>query len=194
MTIIAAVEHDKGVTIAYDTLVVDEVGKYRMNPMQRKVTPNGDWLVGAAGRLRVSQIVQAMKMPPPPPNGVDMSTYMARVVAKALQEEFEDSGLDLTDSGQKFISHSELLLAVNGTAWTVSEDYAMSRATDPIGPYNGVLALGSGAAVGLGAYYAHASGKTRANPRQIVRAMVQAAILFDPYCGGEIHFYEQEKA
>lgn len=193
MTIIAAVEHDGGVTIACDTLVADDIGKYVMHPSQKKISNNGDWIVGAAGRMRVGQVVQAMKMPPSPPPNVEIGSYMARYVTKALQEEFEEVGLDLTDSGQKFISHSELLLAVNGTAWTVSEDYAICRATNPIGPYNGVLALGSGASVALGAYYAHAADKSRAAPKKIVQKMVEAAMLFDPYCGGEILYYEQEK-
>lgn len=193
MTIIAAVEHDEGVTIACDTLVADDVGKFKMHPQQQKISSNGDWLVGAAGRLRVGQIVQSMKMPPVPPGDYDENVYMARIVAKELQEAFEEAGLDLTDSGQKFISHSELLLAANGMVWTVSEDYAMCRATSPIGPYNGVLALGSGASVALGAYYAIAENKTKPSPKKLVQKMVEAAIHFDPYCGGEILYYEQEK-
>ena len=193
MTVIAALETERGAYIASDSFVVDELGAYYMHPTQTKVRKNGDWLIGTAGRMRVGQVVQYMELPAPPGPDDDPNAYMTRVIAKALQEEFEDAGLDFTDSGQKFISHSELLLVENGRVWTVSDDYAVCRATEyheseTLG-YTAVATIGSGAAFALGAWYSLIDKDD--SPEYIVETMVKAAIEFDFACGGEPQHWEQ---
>lgn len=146
MTTIVAVETPEGVTFATDSRVS---GPNLNDGWVSKVFQNNGMVFGIAGYLRVSQVMQHMKLPDLPksdkPEKIDK--WMTQVFAPVFLKVNKDMG----DSG--FRSGSNALVSVKGRVYDFASDGSWSRNA------SGVYSIGSGASYALGALEAGATPK-----------------------------------
>lgn len=196
MTILVAVETKTGVTVACDSQVSDSYASYTMPDSQSKVGVRGPYLIGTAGLLRVGQVMlHADELPSPEPNFNDeqLNKFMATKFSWSAQDALKVAGAERQVENERFLTDSEMLVCVNGRAYSIGGDYAVMRATDKTAIADGVVALGSGQQFALGAYYALSQRRTKPSPIDIATTMVEAAIKWDHYCGGPIRTFVQPR-
>jgi ATP-dependent protease HslVU (ClpYQ) peptidase subunit len=196
VTILVAVETAEGVTVACDSQVSDSYASYIMPESQSKVGFIGPYLIGAAGLLRVGQVMlHADDLPAPNNEDSDeqLNRFMATQFSWAAQDTLKAAGAERQVENERFLTDSEMLVCVNGRAYSVGGDYAVMRATDKGSVANGVIALGSGQQFALGAYHALAQKRTKPSPISIATIMVEAAIKWDHFCGGPIRTFVQNR-
>lgn len=196
MTIIVAIESKDGVTVACDSQVSSGNSKIMMHKSQNKVGFSGPYIIGAAGRLRVGQVlIAAPDLPEPPRKMSDhaLNAFMVNDFSKAVQAAMKASGVESIEAHERTLTESEALACVNGRAFTVGIDYSLMRAAPQYPGSLPIAVLGSGTEVALGAHYALMKNDPKAEPREVARIMVEAAIQWDAYCGGKILFFEQSR-
>jgi ATP-dependent protease HslVU (ClpYQ) peptidase subunit len=196
MTILVAVETKAGVTVATDSQVSDSFSSYILPESQSKVGFRGPYLIGTAGLLRVGQVMLHADDIPVPNSSVtdeELNKFMITKFSWATQDTLKISGIERQVDSERVFTDSEMLVCVNGRAYSIGGDYAVMRATDKTAIADGVVALGSGLQFALGAYYALSQRRTKPSPMDIATTMVEAAIRWDHYCGGPIRTYTQSR-
>lgn len=196
MTILVAVETKAGVTVATDSQISDSFAAYIMQDSQSKVGFRGPYLIGTAGLLRVGQVMlNADELPVPNTDISDdeLNKFMITRFSWSVQDTLKANGIERSVDNERSFTDSEMLVCVNGRAYSIGSDYAVMRSTDKSGIADGVVAIGSGHQFALGAYHTLSLRKTRSTPEDIATIMVQAAIRWDHYCGGPIKIFTQPR-
>jgi ATP-dependent protease HslVU (ClpYQ) peptidase subunit len=195
LTIIVAIEHKNGVQIACDSQV-SGFSSFIMHPSQQKFSEVGEYIIGAAGRLRTAQVIfNANDLPEPPENPTDdeLNRFMMTDFTMAAQRAARIAGIEQVQDRERLLTEAELVVCTRGRAYVVGDDYSVMRAGDASKIAKGVAVTGSGYRFALGAYYTLAKyGKVK-DPIEIATTMVEAAINWDQGCGGDIYYYDQRR-
>lgn len=146
MTTIVAVENQQGVTFATDSRVS---GSALNDGWISKVFENKGLVWGIAGYLRVSQIIQHMKMPELPKS--DKPEKIDKWVTQVLAPLFLKANKEMSDLGHR--NGSMALVSVKGRIYDLDSGGSWTR------NQSGVYAIGSGSNYALGALEAGASPK-----------------------------------
>jgi len=134
-----------------------------------KVFRNGPYLFGFTTSFRMGQLIRHSLQPPEPPaTGTDLERFMATAFVDALRACLKDGGWARKDDERE--EGGTFLVGVAGRLFMVEEDYQVGE------PADRYAAVGSGAAVALGALYATAGGRTA--PRRRVETALAAAERF----------------
>lgn len=186
MTIVAAIETPEYVYLAADRFIVDGNRRHQMHDTDSKIFKNGEYTFASAGRLRVNQSLKYAEFSEPDSesNDYQLWRFLSTTLASEIQETLKESGVETTRDNERLMTESELLVCVQGRVYAMGEDYSFTRAV-PIrnSARASYLAIGSGADYAYGAAFA----VDPLTPDQdVVKLMVDAAIKFDLYCGGEI--------
>lgn len=200
MTTIIGIQGDTFALICADSQMsdVDDSGYVTQVVTMRegtgKVQLNGRYLIGAAGDVRAINILHhAFQPPAAPPNlkGKKLDHFFTVKFIPALRECFEQQGYATPDNDDKqhIAEHgSSVMVAINGTIYTVEGDYSWYS------DLNGVYAIGTGAQYAMGALHA-LQGRGRPNlqtaKRHALKAMAASA-RFDPYTGSPYHVHVQD--
>lgn len=167
MTCCAGVEHEGRVWLAGDSAATDDRTSIQSLRAEPKVWVAGEFVFGYASSFRFGELVKhVFKAPKLPRAGLER--YMTRDFVPALRECFKVD-MDLQD-GDKH-PDVELLIGVRGRLFEMYEDFQVGR------PREGYSAIGSGAAVALGAL--HSVGSLPARNR--LRAALAAAAAHNAY-------------
>ena len=184
MTTIIGIQGESFALICTDSQVsdVDDHGYVTQVITMRegtgKVQTNGRYIIGAAGDVRAINILHhAFQPPAAPPNlkGRKLDHFFTVKFIPALRECFEQQGYAMPDNDLK--THmvemgSSVMVAVNGTLYTVDGDYSWYS------DVNGTYAIGTGAQYAMGALHALA-GKSRATVKKVrhwaLKALAAAA-------------------
>jgi ATP-dependent protease HslVU (ClpYQ) peptidase subunit len=200
MTTIVGIQGDNFALICADSQVsdVDDSGYVTQVVTLRdgtgKVQSNGRYLIGAAGDVRAINILHhAFQPPAAPPNlkGKKLDHFFTVKFIPALRECFEHQGYAMPDNDLK--THmaeqaSSIMVAVNGTIYTVEGDYSWYS------DVNSMYAIGTGAQYAMGALHA-LQGRGRPNiqtARRVALKALASAARFDPYTGSPYHVYVQD--
>lgn len=145
MTCIVGMEHEGKVYIGADSYVGLENGKQISSDKIFRL--GDDFLIGAAGRFRASQVMQYhLKVRPPKLYEPDME-YMVCGFAESLRQCLQAHGASKNESGEE-TADFEGLIAYKGKLYTVYSDYSVLQY--PLG----VAASGDGQAYALAAVMA----------------------------------------
>lgn len=137
MTCIIGLVHDDKVYIGGDSAGVS--GSNREVRADPKVFRNGPFLMGYAGSFRVGQLMRFALKPPIHQDGVDDYEYMVVDFIKAVKTTLKDN---FFESGPTF------LVGYRGQLYSVDSDLQVGI------PLYRIAAVGSGAAIALGAVHA----------------------------------------
>lgn len=200
MTTIVGIQGENFALICADSQVsdVDDSGYVTQVVTLRdgtgKIQANGRYLIGAAGDVRAINILHhAFQPPAAPPNlkGRKLDHFFTVKFIPALRECFEQQGYAMPDNDIKthMAEHSSsVMVAVNGTIYTVEGDYSWYS------DVNSMYAIGTGAQYAMGALHA-LQGRGRPNiqnARRVALKALAAAARFDPYTGSPYHVYVQD--
>src|SRR6185437_1849801 len=144
MTCIAAVIHGNKVWMGGDSLSGDWYGHVapRSKP---KVIKKGSYLIGSAGSVRMSNLLQVSFTPPEPDPRCEVYTFMVQQWVESLKHCFKTYGYGKTNSGEDSFSDSGILVGFNGQLFEIQSDYQVNQ------PIFQFAAIGSGADIALGA-------------------------------------------
>jgi ATP-dependent protease HslVU (ClpYQ) peptidase subunit len=196
LTIIVAVEHKDGVVVACDSQVTDTGTSFLMHKSQKKVGHRGPYIIGTAGRLRTGQVLLNADDLPVPNEGLsdeELNSFMITKFAHAAQEAMKESGTEQVLDHERMLTESELIVCVQGRSYMIGSDYSVMRAGDASKAANGIAIAGSGFQFALGAYYALSQRNRKIDPLEVATTMVEAALRWDQYCGGDIEVHEQPR-
>ena len=187
MTIIVAVRDSDTLTLASDTRVSSDdtvLSLHRDGPL--KIGTNGDYLIGAAGRLRTGQVLMNSSIVQPHPNLSieELTRFMIREFSPSVQSELHAAGVEQVSDSERLLTESEVIVCAAGIPFAVGEDYSIMRG-ETIGDYE-VTVVGSGYRLALGAAYGALSSGFDRSSYDLARMMCAAAVRWDPYCGGDI--------
>ena len=194
MTILVAVEHATGVVMATDRQVTYGDMGLILHESQSKFFRRGPYIIGTTGRLRVGQVLGICDDLPVPDHDltdIELNKFMMTKFAIAAQEALKDAGIEVVSDGERHLTDSEVAVCIHGRAYSIGEDYSVMRSGDPSTVSKGVLALGSSYAYAYGAYHSLSKRKTKMEPTEIAKTMVEASIRWDLHCGGDIEVLEQ---
>lgn len=169
MTTIVATESNGDVQFASDSQI--SYGWRKSPDSVSKVFPNGSVVFGVAGAVRVANILRWSLLPEPPKSRAveDLERWAVMELAPTLSKALNDALAMRVDSNEADTG-STFIMAVNGRAFLMSADFAVTREGD------GRYAVGSGSAYARGAL---AAGAT------LVDA-VKIAARFDVGTGGKV--------
>lgn len=179
MTIICAVEDENGVVMGCDSQASTDSRKYESETP--KLFRNGEYLFGACGSLRMSQLLQ-YALDPPRVDDWDLDRIIATQFVDAVREAFREGGFESTKDDAVF--GGNFLVAVRGRVYEIQPDYGFFRAAA------GIYTIGSGDDVAIGAIHALAALDAEAR----VRAGVQAATDHTTACGYTLRIERQPRA
>lgn len=197
MTTIIAVQGDGWCVVGWDSRIsnVDDEGRsetHVLSDSQKKVVQNGPWLLGAAGDLRAINVLShnfVAPVPRPTLSGVALDKFVSTDFVPALREVLEKSGYAPVQREYpgKAEFESELIVAVNGKAYSVDGDYSW------ITEASGLYAIGSGSSYAMGALTATGWGRSVLSARNAVLKALSVASKFDPGTGAPFHVAVQEQ-
>lgn len=182
MTILATFQDPSGaVWIGSDGRVMCNGIVERDDSSKWEIDAGGAWAVGVAGYLGVLQIAaaEAEAQYGGTQIGLGSQGEAAHRFAECMRRRLNEIGWAAESSrGDAPRRDQDLVLLMGGRIWDV--DLGLGIA---IPMAHGLWCWGSGSAYGLGAGYA--AIRDGWTPEQIVRVAVQAAVRYDPGCGGE---------
>jgi ATP-dependent protease HslVU (ClpYQ) peptidase subunit len=200
MTTIVGIQGDNFALICGDSQLseIDDSGFITQVVTMRdgtgKVQYNGRYLIGVAGDARACNLLHhAFQPPTAPPNlkGRKLDQFFTVKFIPSMRECFEQYGYAMPDNDLKMhIAEmgSSIIVAVNGTLYTIDPDYSWYS------DVNGIYAIGTGAQYAIGVLYA-LSRKIRPTvntARQHAMKALAAAARFDPYTGSPYHVHIQD--
>jgi ATP-dependent protease HslVU (ClpYQ) peptidase subunit len=141
MTCIIGMERGGKVYIGADSIGVD--GWQSTIVANTKLFRKGEMLFGAAGSVRMMQIVQYYVELPQHDEAKSDWEYLTVDVTEAIRKSLKDHGHTKVDNNQE--SGANFLIGYKGHLYHLQDDYAITRAQ------NGLYALGAGAPYAMGA-------------------------------------------
>jgi hypothetical protein len=135
-----------------------------------KVFRNGKYLFGFTTSFRMGQLIRhALEPPTPPKTPGQLDRFMSTTFIDAIRDCLKAGGWARRDNDRE--EGGTFLVGVRGRLYSVEEDFQVGQAAD------GYAAVGSGAAVALGALYA--SALMPMSPRRRVKVALRAAERFN---------------
>ena len=188
MTTIAAIQGDGWVVIGADSQ--STLNDYRaLNMVGEKVYNNNGILIAGAGMGRGLDLMHKGWQAPKPPRNVktpeQLDQWMVYGFMPAVRQLFVESGYDMKDLGDHARHDSAFIVAVNGTAYYIDDDYSVDR------DIRGYMTTGSGGDYATGALYAQGPKMFRSidAATKALTTAVNAAKDFDVYSGGDTRIY-----
>lgn len=173
MTAIAAIADGDTVWMAADSLFAgDSVGEL----VESKIWINGGVLFGVSGYLRHLQVLRYELNVPK--IDCDPMRYVVTKLVPAIRHAFEETGIAEEEPEKNKSFSGQILVGLEGRVFRISGFYGVTE------PADGMLAIGSGSDFCLGALAASEHRSTEKHKR--VREAVEAAIYFNPHCGGRV--------
>jgi ATP-dependent protease HslVU (ClpYQ) peptidase subunit len=111
----------------------------------------------------------------------------------ALQEAMQKAGVETISDSERLMTESELIVVVQGRAFSVGEDYSVMRADNGMGRINGIALAGSGWKFAMGAYHALMRETPSMPAEDLAHSLVEAAIYWDQACGGAVYGLYQQR-
>jgi ATP-dependent protease HslVU (ClpYQ) peptidase subunit len=164
------------VIMGADSLVTAGTNKH-IHPQMLKIVNNNGYLIGGAGDVAACDIFMYMWTPPMPnlTQRKNIYKFMITDVVPSMKEALEENGykIDKDDKDSGF----ELLLAVDGELFNISDDFSVLM------DQTGIYGVGSGAPFACGALHA---GVT-------VEKALEIAEKSSPYTAGPFQIVKQSK-
>lgn len=137
MTCIVALEHEGKIYLGSDSFLGDEASKTTIDRPKRFI--KGDLVIGDAGDVRTSQLLEhAIKIRKIRKNE-DIQSYLVKEVSNKLRKAVEKDGIKLEDHTATF------LIVVRGEVYCLQDDFSVVRSK------NKYAAIGIGRDYALGA-------------------------------------------
>lgn len=169
MTAIVGLVSDGCIYIGGDSAGVDS-GLSLAVRADTKVFRNGKYLFGFTTSFRMGQLIRHALTPPKPPRSpAQLDRFMSTTFIDAIRECLRAGGWVRRDNERE--EGGTFLVGVRGRLYSVEEDFQVGQSAD------GYAAVGSGAAVALGALYATA--ETAMPPKRRVKIALRAAERFN---------------
>ena len=166
MTCIAAIAQDGHVYVGGDSAGFFGSTVYAV--ADGKVFRKGEFVIGCAGSHRFSNIVRSGFQPPSLDENTDLDGYMATSFVNTLRDALRASGHMEVFSGVESVG-SIMIVGLRGSLFLVDELFATIRAPD------GIMAIGSGAEVALGALDATEGLTPDLSPEDRIKRALAAA-------------------
>ena len=169
MTAIVGLVSDGRVYIGGDSAGVDS-GLSLAVRAGSKVFRNGKYLFGFTTSFRMGQLIRHALQPPKPPRApAQLDRFMSTTFIDAIRDCLKTGGWVRRENDRE--EGGTFLVGVRGRLYSVEEDFQVGQTAD------GYAAVGSGAAVALGALYATAL--TPMSPKKRVKVALRAAERFN---------------
>lgn len=139
----------------------------------KKIIRSGRWLIAAAGDANACDLITNVWKPPTPRGNKNLYDFVATNVIKSLRKMFADNNYTQQPKDDGF----DLLLAINGEVFQITNDYTLLKTS------TGIYGIGSGADYAIGALMAGAS----------VEEAMKIAIKLDINSGGPIQIELSER-
>jgi ATP-dependent protease HslVU (ClpYQ) peptidase subunit len=167
MTCIVGIEHQGKVYIGGDRAGTENGMIVRV--AQPKVFASDGYLMGYTTSFRMGQILQHCFIPPPVDKSDDLIGFMVRKFVPALQRALAAGEWLKTKDGRQ--EAGTFLVGVQGRLFVVEDDFNVHSSR------HGFYAVGSGAAVALGALWQSMpeNARTSDNPKDRLRMALEAA-------------------
>lgn len=172
MTVIASIIENGDIWMASDQ---QSSGHTKMIHESLKVFRNGDFLIGVAGMVRISNLLRHSFEPPKRHPDTDLTKFMVTDFVNAMRQCLHQGGQLETDKGVES-AWQQIVVGYQGSIFIVGAGFEVVTSNVPW------MATGTGSEVALGSLWATSTlGWT---PEQRLDNAVQAAIAMDVYCGG----------
>lgn len=154
-----------------------------------KICVNGDFLIGTAGTLRGSNIIQHTFIAPKIGKIKNVDKFMVNKFIPTLRNTFVTAGYDMKDSSEIASHDNEFLVAVGGVIYMIDEVYGIERQTDRI------YTSGSGSHLALGAAYALGAHTLDSYDEavEVADKAIKTAIKYDIFSSGKVQVALQKK-
>lgn len=179
MTCIVGLVVSGRVWIAGDSFAAAGCQRFTMPDSESKVIKRGELVIGAAGPVRIMQILEHIVEIPEHPADMEPMPYLVKLLMPAIRTAItEHGGVNINDEHNGW----EFLLGYRGGLYSVCHDLSVTT----LPSYGSV---GCGHEFALGALYAIASnsnrwaGQTLAPPERLVVAL-EAAAAHDVHVAG----------
>lgn len=183
--ITAVIEPSKGVVMAADNQ--SSTDSLKIDKASPKIWRNGDFLIGVAGSVRVSQVIKHCLQIPLTIQNVDhdsIEKWMVVDFVDAMRNLLKDKALLNVYEAVESMEHSQIIVAWKDRVFRLWSDLQCEESRLEYS------AAGSGTFYALGAMrqtkFFHKDHQIELLPATLAIAGVEAAIEFDPFCGGNI--------
>jgi ATP-dependent protease HslVU (ClpYQ) peptidase subunit len=139
----------------------------------KKIIHSGKWLIATAGDANACDLIANVWKPPTPRGKKSLYEFVSTTVIKSLRKMFAENNYTQQPKDDGF----DLLLAINGEIFQITNDYTLLRTN------TGIYGIGSGADYAIGALMAGAT----------VEEAIKIAIKLDINSGGPIQIELSER-
>jgi ATP-dependent protease HslVU (ClpYQ) peptidase subunit len=140
----------------------------------KKIIHSGRWLIATAGDANACDLIANVWKPPTPRGKKSLYEFVSTTVIKSLRKMFADNNYTQQPKDDGF----DLLLAINGEVFQITNDFTILRSS------TGIYGIGSGADYAVGALMAGAT----------VEEALKIAIKLDINSGGAIQIEHSERS
>ena len=184
MTTIAAIQGEGFTVVGFDSQISSDNRVYLLPNGIKKVSKNGNYLVGAAGDLRAINLLTDIPLPDAENlSGVKLDRFVSTKVIPVIRGYFETNGY-AKDGNQEF----DIILCVNGVVYEIADDYCWAR------DVTGIYGIGSGSSFALGALHSMVGAKvTVEEAKTYLKEAITISSYLDSGTGGTIHIAVQYK-
>jgi ATP-dependent protease HslVU (ClpYQ) peptidase subunit len=130
----------------------------------KKIIRSGRWLIATAGDANACDLISNVWKPPTPRSNKSLYEFVSTNIIKSLRKMFADNNYTQQPKDDGF----DLLLAINGEVFQITNDFTILRSS------TGIYGIGSGADYAVGALMAGAT----------VEEAMKIAIKLDINSGG----------
>lgn len=174
MSCVVGLKSDKGIIMGADSAAL--MGNYIMSSYKEKIFIKDNFVYGACGLVRQSQVLRCYFSEPPIAVGQDIESYLVGPYSVALGDCLRECGLLekplQADPGEASkYTGVEFAIALGGQLFTITQDLAVI----PIDDY---IALGSGGEYAMGAM--HALEDVEIYPKHRLLRALQASASHSP--------------
>ena len=185
MTILVTYKTDDKIYMGSDTLVTGAVTEFCKDKWHKVMINDNDYImVGCAGWAKYGDFFEHGFKAPHYYKEKDFVDYLHNQLAPAITNLL--SKRKITKEQDSNLSTESVFIIVYDEVYVLIEDTAPYQQTESF------LAQGSGCRLAYGAYYVNRKEK---NIKKMISDCLDAAMSYDPYCGGEqiIHVMERAK-
>jgi len=184
MTTIAAIQGEGFTVIGFDSQISSDNRVYLLPNGIKKVSKNGNYLIGAAGDLRAVNLLADIPLPDAENlSGVKLDKFVSTKLIPVIRGYFETNGYT-KDGNQEF----DIILCVNGIVYEIADDYCWAR------DVAGIYGIGSGSSFALGALHSMVGAKvTVEEAKAYLKEAITISSYLDSGTGGTIHIAVQYK-
>lgn len=191
MTTIASIQGDGWVVMGSDTQ--SSISDYRILKMAgHKIYTNNGVMIAGCGQGRGLDLLhkgwEASHPGPKMTKPEELDEWMVYDFITGVRELFVEAGYDMKDDGDFAKHESAFIVAVNGVAYYIDDDYSVDRDA------RGFMSAGSGGDYATGALYAMGDiiFKNIDTATTAMKIAIDAAKEYDVYSGGETRIYIQK--